>query len=121
MDTEEPKWEFKDDERKKAYERAMEKAQDGLLALTAEDHLALGSSLNLGNDLEQKLHDNPRKAAHELMTDGEIQAFLDNSLSTILDKNMVPIHDLARKELSQTIPFLTKIGRLPEKYKDYQI
>ncbi|MCX6752405.1 MAG: hypothetical protein NTZ87_02800 [Candidatus Nomurabacteria bacterium] len=107
---------LKRDFRKVAYEKAIKKAVDGPFALNAKDHLALGSTPSF------KLKSDSEKALHELLSDTEIEGILDEANNLINDRSVAEyIKESQRDFLLKSIPFLRRIGKLPEKYKNVQI
>jgi hypothetical protein len=103
---------------KSVYELAIEKSRKlGYFALTAEDHKAMGSTPS------DELLQNKGKAAYEVMSDSEIEAQLDHAVGCLDDIDFIRNGqaDIERRFLVSSIPFLKSMGRLPEKYKNFNI
>lgn len=101
-----------------AFERASKKmSETGWFSFTAQDHEDLSST----PDAELTL--NPDKAQYEIMTDEEIQQILDNVQIAQQDPQLVKngyVQNLI-DAMKVDIPFLKSVGRLPEKYKDFDV
>jgi|SRR5680860_508153 len=91
----------------------------GYFAMTAEDHKALGSTP------DDVLKDNAGKALHELLSDDEIEEYIEGAIQTIKenDENLQEngYLDIQRNFLRVSLPFLKSINRLPEKFADFNI
>ncbi len=100
------------------FEKASEKMKKtGWFSFSAQDHHDLKSTP------EQILLENPEKMQYEVMTDAEIQEILDNVEIAMQDKKLVEngyVKNLI-EDIKVDIPFLKSVGRLPEKYKDFEI
>lgn len=103
------------------YEKAKKKfRENGLLGVTAEDHESIGSTP------DERLSNNPGKTLAELMSDEEIEIYLDRqieSLNELRSLKNVPgrlITDMTA-QLRAAVNHLNSIGRLPEKFKDTEV
>jgi hypothetical protein len=97
---------------------AQEKARaHGSLSLTGQDHLDMGSSP------WGKMKENLDIPEYALMTDSEIEAELDSAATTLLTPELLPsgMERVLKEFLFRNIPMLESVGRLPEKYKGYDI
>lgn len=98
------------------FERASKKMNEtGWFSFTAQDHE------DLDGTPDAELAVNPGKAQYEIMTDEEIQQILDNVEIAQQDPKLVKngyVQNLI-DAMKVDIPFLKSVGRLPEKYKDF--
>ena len=86
--------------------------QYGTFSLTAQDHRDLQ-----GTPGDNLTGENEGKAQYEVMTDGEIEKELDETVECMSDASSMGI--LSRQKMKLAIPFLRKVGRLPEKYQNF--
>jgi len=95
---------------------AMDKAKTkrdkfGSLALTAQDQRDLR-----GIPSKDLSGDNEGKAEYEIMTNEQILEYLDEA---VMYKDNPEIGHTFKDRLKASIPFLKNVGKLPEKYKDF--
>lgn len=113
-------------ERKKEENTIMPKPGEGKSALevTVDEHKAVGSSP------PKLLEDNPGKNLADLMSDEEILQYLEESEEAIgILKKEAPgigpqwekVRDRDIIRMKVTLKFLEEIGRLPDKYKDFDV
>jgi len=101
-----------------SYDTAREKSRRyGFFSLTAQDHEDMNSTP--GDELTK----NPGKAQYELMSDEEIMSYLDGALEAMNDADLIKngYAQQQRDFLITSIPFLEGVGRLPEKYKGFDL
>ncbi|MGE5425724.1 MAG: hypothetical protein ACM3PZ_01490 [Bacillota bacterium] len=109
-----------DNQNMAAYERAAKKSKEGgFFALTLEDHLALGSTP------DDELENNPGKSQCEVMSLEEIEGYLNSAVDAIRENDEYLKYngyiDQQKDFLRASIPFLTRVGRLPEKFRDFDL
>jgi len=102
------------------YEKAAKKSKEqGFFSLTIEDHDALGSTP------DEELKSNFGKSQYEIMSDEEIEEYLSEAIYTITENNENLRNngyiDQQKDFLRASIPFLKSVGRLPEKFKDFDL
>jgi len=106
------------EEKQSPYDKAVEKFNSlGFFSLTAEDHKAMGSSP------DKILKENPGKAAYEVMDQEEISTLIDAAFDSLWDKNSIKngYSEYCRGFLVTSLPFLKSVGKLPEKFKDFDL
>lgn len=88
--------------------------EKGSLGVTAEDHELIGSTP------DEILIQNPGKTLGELMSDDEIQEFIEGTKKNIEDNKNHPHMDAfnedLKKNLITTIKYLKEINRLPKDF-----
>ncbi len=104
------------DDKMKAYFQQRDVAGEkqfkyGLLSFTAADHHDISSG---APDI---LLANPDKAHYELLSDKEIEDWLDSDINTALSSEPEGYIKSSAEFLKKTIPFLKSVGRLPQKYE----
>lgn len=89
----------------------------GWFSFTAKDHEDLGSTP------EDELLMYPEKMQYEIMSDKEIESILDNVEIAKQDPKLVASGyvKILVDGMKVNIPFLKSVGKLPEKYKDFDI
>lgn len=102
------------------FEQAAKKSKEqGFFSLTSEDHKALGSTP------DEELESNSGKSQYEIMSDEEIERYLSGAIDTINENNENLRNngyiDQQKDFLRVSIPFLKSVGRLPEKFKDFDL
>jgi len=103
---------------KERFEKAQQKSRTlGWFALTAQDHRDFHSSPS------KDLIENEGKAQYEIMTDKEIEEYLDNALSNMYDPILIKNYYAATQKhfFTAGLPFLESVGRLPEKFKNFNL
>lgn len=103
-----------------AFEQAAKKSKEqGFFSLTSEDHKALGSTP------DEELEGNFGKSQYEIMSDEEIESYLSEAIDTINENNenlrKNGYIDIQKNFLRVGIPFLKSVGRLPEKFNDFDL
>ncbi len=101
-----------------AFERASQKMnKTGWFSFTAQDHEDIGST---PDDI---MLEHPEKMQYELMSEKEIENILDNVDIAKQDPQLVKngyAQDLINAA-KVDIPFLESVGKLPEKYKNFDM
>lgn len=93
------------------------------LAMTAEDHLAIGSTPS------KDLSDNPGKKFHELLNDEALRNFIANEVMTLAVQHQRALSGDPREVkllevqlngfFAPNIAYLKEIGRIPEELRDF--
>lgn len=86
----------------------------GSFSLTAQDHRDLR-----GTPDERLIGENEGKAEYEIMSDKEIEQSLDEAVENM--NHPSSMGEILKNKLRLAIPFLRKVGKLPEKYRDFDI
>ncbi len=93
--------------------------QYGLLSLNAEEHHAIGSTP------PEELDANPGKAHYEVLTEAQIEKMISAAIKMASSDDPRALSGgFVKAEsdwLERTIPFLRSVGRLPEKYKNFDV
>jgi len=89
----------------------------GVFSLTQRDHLAMGSTP------PDELTNEPEKALHEVMTDSQIEDYLNTVLDLVYDPKLVQngVAKSQKEDFITDFEFLKSVGRLPKSFEDFDI